>query len=75
MLTTRDIPKDYTPPSWDEVFFQDVYKMASKSKDPRTKIGAVLVAPGNLPLMQSYNGIVMGVNDLPERMERPEKYF
>ena len=30
-------------PSWDELFMKHVYLIASKSKDTKTKIGAVLV--------------------------------
>jgi dCMP deaminase len=65
--------KDYIPPTWDQIFMGKVYEIASKSKDPRTKIGAVLVKHGHAPL-EGFNGIPKGVMDLPERMERPEKY-
>lgn len=76
MSEIKEIPSDYTPPSWDVSFFRDVYEIASKSKDPRTKIGAVLVHwKEKLPIMKSYNGIAMGVKDLADRMVRPEKYF
>ncbi len=51
----------------------EVYEIARKSKDPRTKIGAVLVKKGHSPL-RGFNGIPKGVADLPDRMERPEKY-
>ncbi len=64
---------DYVPPTWDELFMREVYLIASKSKDPRTKIGAVLVKD-NHSILRGYNGIVKGVQDLPERMIRPEKY-
>jgi dCMP deaminase len=65
--------KNYIPPSFDELFMREVYLIASKSKDPMTKIGAVLVKD-NHSILRGYNGIVQGVKDLPERMERPEKY-
>jgi dCMP deaminase len=64
---------NYLPPTWDELFMGKVYEIASKSKDPRTKIGAVLVKNGYAPL-EGFNGICRGVNDIPERMVRPEKY-
>lgn len=68
--------ENYTPPSWEQTFFQDVYRIAARSRDPRTKIGAVLVHwDEKIPIMRSYNGIVQKVKDLPNRMERPEKYF
>lgn len=65
--------KNYQPPTWDELFMGKVYEIAKKSKDPRTKIGAVLIQNGHAPL-EGFNGIPKGVLDLPERMERPEKY-
>lgn len=61
------------PITWDELFMGRVYEIARKSKDPRTKIGAVLVKDGHAPL-EGFNGIPKGVLDLSERMERPEKY-
>jgi dCMP deaminase len=68
---------DLPIPSWDELFFQDVYKYARKSKDPRTKIGAVIVKWGEKdPLSHGYNGFPRKVNDdVAARWERPEKYF
>ena len=40
-----------------------------------TKVGAVAVAPSKQILETGFNGIPRGVQDLPERMERPEKYL
>jgi len=34
---------NYSPPEWNPWFLQGVYWIASKSKNPRTKIGAILV--------------------------------
>lgn len=64
-------------PSWDELFFQDVYRYAAKSKDPRTKIGSVIVHWDEKdPISHGYNGFPRKVNEaIPERWERPEKYF
>lgn len=51
------------------------YLISSKSKDTRTKIGAVLVRDKRV-ISEGYNGMPMGVCDCkPERFERPEKYF
>ncbi len=63
-------------PSWDELFMRHAYLISSKSKDPRTKIGAVLVRDRRV-ISEGYNGLPMGVCDhfFPERDERPEKYF
>jgi len=62
-------------PSWDELFMSDVYKIARKSKDNSSKIGAVLVK-NNINFSSGYNGMARGVDDnKEERYERPEKYF
>ena len=63
-----------SPPSWDEYFLRGVYWVASKSKDPKTKIGAIIVKDKRI-ISTGYNGIPIGVNDkIPSRHERPEKY-
>ena len=49
---------------WDEYFFRHVYLAASKSKDPRTQIGAALVKNGVI-ISEGYNGFPRGVNDNP----------
>ena len=66
--------EDYTPPNWNEWFLQGVYWVASKSKDPKTKIGAIIVKDKRI-ISTGYNGIPIGVNDEDEtRHSRPEKY-
>lgn len=62
--------------SWDLYFIKMCHLIASKSKDPSTKVGAVAVGPGNEILSTGFNGFPRGVNevDFPERWERPEKY-
>ena len=47
---------------------------AKKSKDS-TKVGAVLVGPDGEVRLTAYNGPPRGVDDLPERFERPQKYL
>jgi dCMP deaminase len=64
---------DYLPPSWDNWFMGMVYDTARKSKDPSTKIGAVIVKDKR-PILFGYNGLPQKVKDLPERMVRPVKY-
>jgi dCMP deaminase len=63
-------------PSWDELFMREVYAIARKSKDPRSKIGAVLVYwPEKDPFARGYNDFPRRVLDrIPSRWERPEKY-
>jgi dCMP deaminase len=63
-------------PSWDETFMHDVYWWARRSKDPRTKYGALLVRwEDKLPVSHAYNGFARGVDEsIDERWERPEKF-
>lgn len=66
--------KPIITPSWDEIFMREVYLWASKSKDPRTKIGAVLVKD-NIPISHGYNGFARNVKDDTKRYnDRPTKY-
>ena len=63
-------------PSWDMQFMHDVYWWARRSKDNRTKLGAVLVKwDDKIPISMAYNGFPRKVNDnVASRWERPEKY-
>ena len=63
-------------PNWDDYFMTMVYLTASKSKDKKTHIGAVVVDDLNVVRSLGYNGFPRGLNDnIPERQERPEKYY
>ena len=67
--------KDYRPPSWDRLFMRLVYEYASKSKDPSSKIGAVVVRDRR-PILFGYNGFPEGVQDTCERLcNREIKYM
>lgn len=50
-------------------------QVATWSKDPSTKVGCVLASPDGAVLSTGYNGLPRGVDDAPERMERPAKYL
>ncbi len=61
---------------WDDYFMSMVYFVASKSKDERTHIGAVIVGLDNEIKSTGYNSFVRGLNDnVPERQKKPEKYY
>ena len=61
---------------WVDYFLQIAETVKLKSKDKRTKIGAVIVGEDNEIVSTGYNSFPRGINDdLPERQERPEKYF
>ena len=60
--------------TWDDYFMTMVYLVASKSKDKRTHIGAVVTGPKREIRSTGYNGFVRGLNDdVPERHEKGEK--
>lgn len=48
---------------------------ASKKSKDTTKVGAVAVGPDRELLETGYNGMARGVSDLPDRLERPQKYL
>lgn len=50
--------------------------VSTKSKDPSTKVGAVVVGSAKQVLSIGYNGFPRGVVDeIPSRWERPGKYL
>ncbi len=60
--------------SFDELFMRQAYLIATKSKDPRSKIGSVLVK-NNRVVSMGYNGFGSGVVDFKSRYEdRETKY-
>ena len=65
--------------TWDEYHLSQLDKIASKSKDPSTVVGALIVGPGNETRTSGFNGFPRGVVDdaemVPERYERPAKYL
>ena len=61
---------------WDQFYMTMAHLVAMKSKDPNTKVGSVIVGRRNNFVSLGFNGLPRGVkDDLPERSERPEKYF
>ncbi|MBQ9035464.1 MAG: dCMP deaminase family protein [Alphaproteobacteria bacterium] len=60
---------------WNYRFMELAELVATWSKDPSTKTGAVVVGPDKEIRATGYNGLVRGVNDnVAERMQRPTKY-
>jgi dCMP deaminase len=61
--------------NWDEYFLRIAGVAAQKSKDPSTKVGAVIVRPDRTIVSVGYNGFPRGVADTPQRLnDRPTKY-
>jgi len=61
--------------SWAEYFMDMASHVSSRSKDPATKVGCVIVTEDRAILSTGYNGIPRRVKDLAGRMERPAKYL
>lgn len=60
--------------TWQRKHFDSALLKASWSKDPRTKVGCVIVSPENIELSSGYNGFARGVKDSSERLtDRPTK--
>jgi dCMP deaminase len=64
--------------SWTEYYIGLLPAIASKSKDPSTKVGCVIVGPNNNIISTGFNGFPKRVQDNPvefaHRYERPAKY-
>ncbi len=61
---------------WDLRFLELADHIAQWSKDPRTKVGAVIVDAKKRVVSIGYNGFPRGVDDTPARYEdRPTKHL
>lgn len=58
---------------WDERFIKLAEHVASWSKDPSTKVGAVIVDSGRRVVSTGYNGFPMGVKDDSRLSDREKK--
>ena len=60
---------------WDKRFLELAKQVSTWSKDPSTKVGAVIVRPDNSVCSVGYNGFAKGIVDSPERYaDRDLKY-
>jgi dCMP deaminase len=59
---------------YNKTFLRMADVFAQLSKDPATKVGAVVVTPDYRQISCGFNGFPAGVQETPERWERPEKY-
>jgi dCMP deaminase len=53
---------------WDRYFLQMALLSASMSKDPSTRVGAVIVGPDREVRSTGFNGFPRGIIDTPERL-------
>ena len=51
---------------WEKRFFEMAQLVSTWSKDPSTKVGAVIVRPDNTVASVGYNGFPKGMNDHPD---------
>lgn len=61
---------------WDEYFMQIAETVATKSKDPSSKMGCVIVDPKKRVVSLGYNGMVQNADESKMTLsERPMKYY
>lgn len=52
---------------WDHMWLDDALSVARKSKDPSTRVGAVIVTPENDKITEGWNGFPRGIADTEAR--------
>lgn len=57
---------------WDQYFMTMAYLVSMKSKDPSTRVGAVIIGPDKEIRSTGYNGLPRGVDDRKYRYEDRE---
>lgn len=63
-------------PDWHTYFMKMLGPIKSRSKDPNTQTGCVITGPEHNIRSTGYNSFPRGIDDnVPERFERPEKYY
>jgi dCMP deaminase len=60
--------------SWHQYFMTMAYLVATKSKDPSTKVGAVIVGPDYEIRSTGFNGLPRGLADTVTRYDKPLKH-
>lgn len=61
-------------PDWDTYFIDLAKLVSTRSIDPNTKHGCILVDSKNRVISMGYNGPVQGIDDSLVPLERPTKY-
>jgi dCMP deaminase len=62
--------------NWDEYFVEMLEVVKIKSKDPNTKVAAIIVGPNNEIRSTGYNGFPRGFNDTDNtKWVKPQKYY
>jgi len=59
-------------PTWDQYYLDICKVVATRSKDPNTQIGCVIIGPNHEIRSTGYNSFPRGIrDDVPERLVRP----
>jgi len=65
-----------TIPDWDQYYLDICKVVGSRSKDPNTQLGSVIIGPNREIRSTGYNSFPRGIrDDVPERLVRPAKYL
>ena len=67
--------EEYPYPKWDIRFLKLAKEISTWSKDPSSKIGAVIVNDERRILATGYNGFPRGIEDTEERLNDREKKY
>ena len=73
-MYTIEVSMSASELKWARYFFDLIKVIKSKSKDPNTKVGCVLVGNNKQILSTGYNDFPFGVKNNPSRRKRPRKY-
>lgn len=60
--------------TWEQYFISIAKQVATRSKDPSSKVGCVIVDHTNKPISFGFNGFVSGCDESFMTFERPLKY-
>ena len=65
-----------TQNEWDDYFLRIAETVSSKSKDPSSKMGCVIVDKNKRVVSVGYNGLIQGADESKMTLsERPMKYY
>ena len=70
-----DAEADTPAPKWVSRYFEIAGLVGTWSKDPSTKVGAIIVGDKGQIISQGYNGFPRGVRDTPERYNNREMKY
>lgn len=59
---------------WDDHWMRMAKTTSELSKDPKTKVGAIIVTPDNRQCSIGYNGFAAGIAETVDKWKRPTKY-